>query len=396
MKVKKYSNVLFFHTFNYIGGTESYVYETICKYSKDYDLTVFYVNTKSEAQIERLKAIVGDKRVIKYEEPYYPVFCERAFLNYDIYPFIDYIIADEIIDVVHANLYLQDFDIPQHPKISRYLGVSESVCNGFRKQCKKKGIKNLKIDTCYNPIEIRPQEDKQALLLVSATRLTREKGLERMQVLASELDRQNIPYIWLVFTYEKDMIQNKHVVYMPPTLDIRPFLKMATYVVQLSSSEGYCYTILESLMLGTPVIVTDLETFNEMGIENGKNGYILPLDMGEIPTKDIYEHIPKFVYKKKNDEYKKYLSTGETHYEEVKTMKIKVINPWHDLEERKSYVLPMEYGLSKINRVYGHPNVPIPCVIEVRENRAKTLIKNGLAVAIEKPKRKGKKNDKQN
>jgi hypothetical protein len=43
---------------------------------------------------------------------------------------------------------------------------------------------------------------------------------------------------------------------MQPELNIRNYIADADYTVQLSDTEAYCYTMIESLLLKTPVIVT--------------------------------------------------------------------------------------------------------------------------------------------
>ena len=49
------------------------------------------------------------------------------------------------------------------------------------------------------------------------------------------------------------------------------YIANSDYLVQLSDTEAWSYSVLESLCLGTPVIVTPIPCFIEMGIENGKN-----------------------------------------------------------------------------------------------------------------------------
>ena len=57
-------------------------------------------------------------------------------------------------------------------KITRYLGVSELVCDTFEE------MTGNKTELAYNPIEIK--KPKKVLNLISATRLTAEKGRGRM------------------------------------------------------------------------------------------------------------------------------------------------------------------------------------------------------------------------
>jgi glycosyltransferase involved in cell wall biosynthesis len=75
---------------------------------------------------------------------------------------------------------------------------------------------------------------------------------------------------------------------MEPQLNIRDYIAKADYVVQLSDTEAYCYTMMESLMLKVPIIVTPWPVLKELNIDE-RYGFILPFDMTNIPAKEIYE-----------------------------------------------------------------------------------------------------------
>ena len=89
---------------------------------------------------------------------------------------------------------------------------------------------------------------------------------------------------------------------MEPKLDIEKYIANADYLVQLSDNEGYCYSVVEALTQGIPVLVTPCPVFNEIGLINGENCYILPYDMNELPIDDIYNNIPKFEYTPMKDD----------------------------------------------------------------------------------------------
>lgn len=370
-KVKKYANVFFQQTFQFIGGVETYLYEVIYKYHKlGYDVDLFYINSPNPKQIERIEEVIGKEHIHKWKGEI--VYCHTLFFNYDFYSFIDKVIADEYINVHHANYLIQnELEIHDHPKITKRLGVSEIVCKAFKERARHK------ISLCYNPITIKQHDTDKVLTLVSATRLSKEKGGLRMVGLMKALDNAGIKYYWHIYTNDKGRLGNKNVVYHEPTLDIRPYLKNADYVVQLSDSEGYCYTILEALTLNTPVIVTDLAVFKEMGVANGKNGYVLSLDMKEIPVDEIYNKIPKFKYEPKLDNYSDYLYKGKTNTEEIEMINVKVISPFYDVIEDVHYVPEKIYGIQKTN-IDGLPNKPVGTIFQTDVKRAKELYDLGL------------------
>jgi hypothetical protein len=140
---------------------------------------------------------------------------------------------------------------------------------------------------------------RQVLQLISATRLdTNEKGQKRMIELANRMNEQGVKFLWLYFA-NKEIKGPENMIRVEPTLNIRDYIHRADYLVQLSDTEGFGYSIVESLLEGTPVIVTDLPVLEELGVVDGKNGYIVPKDLGDYDTTAFYT-VPKFTYKYNN------------------------------------------------------------------------------------------------
>lgn len=293
-------NVFYFHHLNIIGGVENMFYELAKKY-KDWDITIYY-GSGDENQIKRLKKFVAVKRY----KPKEIIECDKVFFNYQA-PIINNVKAKEYYMIIHADYEKQGVPPPKVPSYVKYIGVSQAVCDSFTR------ISGKPCQLCYNPISLDPP--KKTLKLVSATRLTKEKGRDRMIKLAAALDEANIPYEWTVYTNSKNVIKNSHVVYKNPTLEINGKLKDADYVVQLSDSESYCYTMIEALMLGTPVIVTPWNCLKELKITN-EYGFILPFDMSEIPVQEIYTKEFNFKYTPPIDSWDKILEPGKSQYQE--------------------------------------------------------------------------------
>lgn len=123
-------------------------------------------------------------------------------------------------------------------------------------------------------------------MLLSATRLTVEKGWERMKKLANALNAANIPFFWLIFTDSQKDDAVRGMQMLPPRLDIASLMPHFDAVVQLSDNEGYCLTAVEALSQSVPIIGSDVPVFKEIGI-NESNGVLLPLDMSNIPLEKI-------------------------------------------------------------------------------------------------------------
>lgn len=276
-----YKNVFYFRKISSIGGIETFFYQLAKKYGS-YDITILY-NTANAEQLTRLKKYV---RCIRYTGQ--TIECEKLFCNYNK-DAIETIKAKEYYQIVHG-IY-KDLKIPASvdEKITKYIGVSKEACKSFEEYT------GNKTELCYNPIQV--EEVSKPLMLISATRLSSEKGKTRMIRLAEELDKKGIKYLWFIFTTDTGGLPSPNVIYMKPTIDITPYIKMADYLIQLSDSEAYCYSVVEGLINGTPVVCTDLKVFNEIGANEDNS---IKLDLN---CKNIEEVVNKMATKKFNFKY---------------------------------------------------------------------------------------------
>ena len=300
-------NIFYFRYINAIGGIEAFFYYLAKKY-QDWDITIYYLDGDPK-QINRLKQYV---RVKKFEGEF--IECDKAFFNFNL-EIIENVKAKEYIQIAHGDYKAMGVKPNTHKKLTKYLGVSEQVCKTYKE------VTGYETELAYNPIEI--DKPKKVLNLISATRLTAEKGKNRIKKLATMLDKAKIPYIWTIFTNDKNAIDNPNIAYMKPRLDIINYIANADYLVQLSDNEGYCYSVVEALCVGTPVIVTDVPVFREIGV-NKNNGFILDFDLSNVPVEEIYKGLPKFEYKPKEDNWKNILEKGKSIYKEELKMKVKV------------------------------------------------------------------------
>lgn len=156
---EKYKNIFYFKNINSIGGVESFFYYMIRKY-EDYDITIFY-KTADLKQLMRLRKYA---RCVQFNGQ--EIVCEKAFFSYGA-GIIDYVKANEYIQIVHTDYSQSRTSIKLNPKIDRYIGVSQTVCNNFKK------LTGIDCELCYNPLFI--DKPRKILNLISATRLTPEK-----------------------------------------------------------------------------------------------------------------------------------------------------------------------------------------------------------------------------
>lgn len=272
--------VIYVASLNIIGGIESWLYYVAKKYNIG-QIVVLYKKTFEE-QIERLsphiKLIQYTGQRIKCNKI---IFTEPRDYQKELYD-----CAEERFIVLHCN-YDNSFDYRRLPKMDKIYAVSDVA-----KECFEK-VQEQEVFTLYNPVAIdKPQK---LLKLISATRLTQEKGYERMVQLSEELERKKIPYIWLIFTDRPTEPVSNNIIFMKPRYNMSDYMVNADYGVQLSSKESYCLFVQECLKLKVPVIITDLPVYKELGITK-KEAHILKLDMSNLDVEKIYNKIPKVNY----------------------------------------------------------------------------------------------------
>lgn len=295
------TNLFYFRTLNSIGGVETFFFQLAKKYGKKYDITIMY----SDGDPEQVKRLAQYVRVKKWKGE--RIKCKRCFVTFNA-KVLDYVDADEYIQMLHGDYKSLGVIPDRHEKVQRYVAVSEVVRNAY------KDITGDDAVVCYNPYV--PEKPRKVLHLISATRLTPDKGVSRMELLANALENTGTPFVWDVYTDSVKAFKNKNIVLRPPRLDILDFIADADYYVQLSDSEGYCYSVVEALSVGTPVIVTDFPVIEEIGVKDGINGFVLPMDMSEIPITRMIRGLKKFAYEPLPDHWSDLLLPVPPDYQE--------------------------------------------------------------------------------
>lgn len=316
-----------------IGGIESFIYNFCVSLKDDYDITVLYGEI-SEKQKMRLERYVQ----VKKNDISRTVICDTLIVNRlnDTIP--DNIKAKKTIQMCHTCYRGSLWSIPQDR--DNVVCVSNASRISFKEQAENAiVIRNL----------FAKQEPTRPLLLVSATRLdTSDKGQHRMIKLARQLNASGIPYIWLYFSNAKLNDTPSNMICMPPTLNIIDYISMADYLVQLSSSESFCYSIVESLSCGVPVICTDLPVLPELGVKDGENAYVLPMDMDVLYDLDkIYKNRLKDTFKYEYDnkkiirQWKKLLGntkpTKSYVPSDTEKVKVQILKKYHDIALNKIF-----------------------------------------------------------
>lgn len=373
-----HDNIIYIRDFSEIGGVETFTYEMIKKY-KDLDIAVVYKQA-SPKQIARVNQYCK-----AYKHTNQTINCKVAIINYDI-TIIDFICKKaKIYQVVHGDYEnpAYKWKPPTHDRIYQYIGVTKYVCESFKRIT---GLENVTYG--YNPLTV---DDKPYLKLISATRLSPIKGLKRMIKLINALDEKGIDYIWYIFTNEEDMLHKPNVIFMKPRLDVSKWIAESDYLVQLSDTEACSYAINEALYRNIPVIVTPLPYLKEIGVENGKNAYIMDFDCSNI--KDIVDNIlnkPKFNFERLEDKYNTILAKGKSRYEEEKNMivKVKAINWPAGVRDAERNTYPQNGDVWETTKDRADYLVEKGVIEIVNTNNDKPI--KEVKVEIAKPKKKKK------
>lgn len=272
-----------------IGGVETFTYNMIKQLSKYYDTLVLYKSCDAE-QLSRLRMY---SRCEEYDprKEYKCDICITA-TSWGGYPDAVISTKNEYWQIIHANykeMAKNNYVYSKWDKTTKHYAVSNTVRDIFNE------MYNEKAETMYNILDdIQPTQ--RILKLVSATRLSGEKGYNRMVRLTEELKKRDIKFRWLIFTdltqYKIPLMQDDEIVYMKPTYDIWDYIKEADYGVQLSDTEGYSYFINECLQYGTAMLTTNFDsTFESL---DKTNGYILDFelfDKGKLDTKEEWDKV---------------------------------------------------------------------------------------------------------
>lgn len=310
--VIEHDNIIYMSDIAELGGTSTFVYELVKKY-KDRDIAVVY-KTADIRQLIRIKQYCR-----AYElHPSDRIKCKVCIINYDTSE-LNQIESQKIWMVFHADYSHAHYK--SYPVFDKRITGYISITKHIQKAMKEKfGIESI---VSYNPLDV---EKKKRLVLVSATRLTKIKGKDRIVKLGEALNGLGIDYVWYIFTNDVKAIDNENIIYMKPRIDVIKWIQEADYVVQLSDSEGLSYTINEAVYSGIPVIVTPLPYLDEIGIKDGVNAYILDFDCGNV--KDVatrMKKVPKFNFEPLKDNYDKILAKGKSRYRQELNTIVKVI-----------------------------------------------------------------------
>jgi glycosyltransferase involved in cell wall biosynthesis len=293
------SLIIYISRYNSIGGVERFV-ENFCKrMNKHYDITLLFDWAESNSLLLEMSDFVNVKKLDHKEKYKCDYFINSTAWGYEPY---NHIQAKKQIQIIHADfthvIANWDFQYKKHKNTTHHVCVGELVKKAFEiatpYKCDKI-IYNLLDNTIK--LENKPKNDK--LTLITVSRLSGEKGFDRMLQFAKLLELNKIDYIWSVYgnknnNYNNAIVkkfQNTKVNFKGVIRNPFPEINKADYLVQLSDTEGFAYSVYEALQCKTPCIITPFASGNEQ-IKDGVNGYVIPFDLQNIDLKQIINNIP--------------------------------------------------------------------------------------------------------
>ena len=197
-------------------------------------------------------------------------------------------------DVNRFNIGISEREIKKtYSKIDRIAVVSKQSKDSF---CKKYNISEDKVEVVYNLIaeeeikekslEFDPIKDK--FTFVNVAKMRPQKRHDRLLNAVKTLKDEGFNFqLWLIGNGPleddiKKMVDDLNISDYVSLLGLKtnpfPYIKKADFFVMSSDHEGYPLSLLEALLLKTPVITTDVSGAEEI-LKNDKYGIICDVSL---------------------------------------------------------------------------------------------------------------------
>lgn len=190
-------------------------------------------------------------------------------------------------------------ELPWMKKVDRIVFVTDACTQDFQKSMPSMAAKAITIENITDCDIVRQRsriidaEDNefkvfstyQGLRIITVCRLTLNvKGLDRIVNCAKKMKEANKPFLWYIIGDGDDKqtiseLIHQHeiencLILIGKRLNPYPFIVAADIMCMPSRYEGKPVTVTESMILGTPPIVTKYLSANEQ-IQNGVNGIVV-------------------------------------------------------------------------------------------------------------------------
>lgn len=265
--------ILFSHDAKKVSGVQTFERNFIKAFHGSHSITYVY----NKAEKEFLDSISAFVNIIENTgQKFLCDVCIYSSLKHGIVE--PNIKASKYVQICHANI--KELGIEYKPKkIDVHVSVGHSVQKVLRE--------HYDIDSTVIPNILNFDTPNRVLRLITASRITRPKGFERIVEFAKFLKKNNYEFIWEIYgegspqyvdKIKQDLKDIPEVIFMGTRQDMRGYIKNCDYLVQFSDNEGFCYAVYEALQMGVPCIVTNYDGVEQV-INDEVNGFILPMDL---------------------------------------------------------------------------------------------------------------------
>ena len=295
--------------------------------SKHYDVTLMYDNVVSNLLLDEMKFFCNLEKVDFKKRYFCDIYISASGWGKCAFDVVESKIYTQII---HADYRVVisgwAFNYKKHDKTTHHICVGEIVKEAFEQ------VTSYKCDAViYNLLdntkEYEPKKKNDKLTLITCSRLSGEKGFDRMLTMAKQMDSLKINYIWNIFgddshAFGKNLLKKfescKNVFFKGITTEPFKEINKSDYLVQLSDTEGFAYSVYEAMQVKTPCIITPFASGREQ-ITHGVNGYIVPFDMENIDYKKIFKKkliVPDFEELGKEEHWISFFDSSIEWYKE--------------------------------------------------------------------------------
>lgn len=297
--------IIYLSNFNAIGGVETFTKNFCKRMSNHCDVTLMYDNVASQELVTEIKEYCQVEKIDFKKKYYCDIFISSSGWGKSGFEPVE---AKIYIQMVHADYRViisgWEFRYRKNIKTTHHICVGEIVKQAFEQVTPYKCdavIHNL-LD---NTIKQEKKKKNKVLSLITCSRLSGEKGFGRMLQMAKQMDSKGIDYTWDIYgddshDFGKKLLKQfsslPNVNFKGITTEPHKVINQADYLVQLSDTEGFAYSVYEAMQVKTPCIITPFASGKEQ-ITHGINGYIVPFEMNNIPFEDILKRdlkVPKF------------------------------------------------------------------------------------------------------
>lgn len=261
-------NTLSYIPFRYCSLWRKYIINRIVNKGK-YDIAIGFLEGRSATWVADINRQVKKIAFIHNDVNKFDIGISETEIL-DTYKRIDKIIT---VSEVSKNSFCEKYNFNKDDVQVLYNLIDEKAIL----EKAKESVEKNNVFTFVNVGKMRPQK-RQDRLIEIARDLKKEGYKFKIQIIGNGPEEENIKHLVKEYSVG-DVVELKGL-----QLNPYPYIKNGDVVVVSSDFEGYSIAIKEALLLGKPIISTDVSGVREM-FENGKYGIITKVETEDLKNK---------------------------------------------------------------------------------------------------------------